>query len=110
MNKVQLIGYLGKDPVYHSLKDGKEMAYLRLATDHDREAHRLDRRARDSLRIPPELNPALRGPAVEVHDARDGCDPEADADCRRARQRRVGVEQLIADVFAPGIDVPIVEI
>ena len=34
MNKVQLIGYLGKDPVYHSLKDGKEMAYLRLATDH----------------------------------------------------------------------------
>lgn len=34
MNKVQLIGYLGQDPVYHSLKDGNEMAYLRLATDY----------------------------------------------------------------------------
>lgn len=34
MNKVQLIGYLGKDPLFRTCTDGKEMAFLRLATDH----------------------------------------------------------------------------
>lgn len=34
MNNVQLIGYLGKHPEYRLLKDGNEIAYLRLATDY----------------------------------------------------------------------------
>ncbi len=34
MNKVQLIGYLGKDPEFRKCCNGNEMAYLRLATDY----------------------------------------------------------------------------
>jgi len=34
MNKVQLIGYLGRDPQFRPLKNGREMARLRLATDY----------------------------------------------------------------------------
>lgn len=34
MNKVQLIGYLGKDPEYKVLPDGHEVATMRLATDY----------------------------------------------------------------------------
>lgn len=33
MNKVQLIGYLGKDPEIITLKDGTLMARMRMATD-----------------------------------------------------------------------------
>jgi single-strand DNA-binding protein len=33
MNKVQLIGYLGSDPVIRQFGNGQEMAQLRLATD-----------------------------------------------------------------------------
>ena len=34
MNKVQLIGYLGKDPEYRTSMNGRQMAYIRLATDY----------------------------------------------------------------------------
>ncbi len=33
MNKVQLIGYLGKDPIIKRIGDGTDVAVLRLATD-----------------------------------------------------------------------------
>ncbi len=33
MNKVQLIGWLGQDPQFIILKDGSEMAKIRLATN-----------------------------------------------------------------------------
>jgi single-strand DNA-binding protein len=34
MNKVQLIGYLGKDPEFKEMQDGTLMARIRLATDY----------------------------------------------------------------------------
>jgi single-strand DNA-binding protein len=34
MNKVQLIGYLGKDPDIREYSDGKALAIIRLATDN----------------------------------------------------------------------------
>jgi single-strand DNA-binding protein len=34
MNKVQLIGWLGKDPVIKTAANGTPFAHLRLATDH----------------------------------------------------------------------------
>jgi single-strand DNA-binding protein len=34
MNKIQLIGYLGRDPEFRELKNGQTMAYMRLATNH----------------------------------------------------------------------------
>ncbi|MDB5230472.1 MAG: ssb [Chitinophagaceae bacterium] len=33
-NKVQLIGYVGKDPVLQTFADGSKMTKLRVATDH----------------------------------------------------------------------------
>jgi single-strand DNA-binding protein len=34
MNKVQLVGYLGKDPEFVQLKDGTRMMRMRIATNH----------------------------------------------------------------------------